>query len=1090
MPALCTLLVPTFSPVTSLRRPSPTQVFELALTPGPDDPLQPPVYLRNKARTWYAARAVCSDWKRVMSGTSTGVWLAQTAEPLSQQEHRWLCTARLKHIVFRDQEFCCGALLAMLHNPTFIQTSQHSMLRLLNVAMDGSWTPASFPNLLLLEAIPPLPAPRPSKARGPASAQPSHSFDCSSLGSLTRLEGLHLSAYQTISHPWCLPSSLKYIEWGLLISDEGWDYRPPPALMVPDFRQPAPRTPPSAATAGPTNRDSPPAAGSGAVQTDASSSGSGARSGGKPPLDRLLMNAVAMQLDPYGLVGCARNMAWHGRMLCLDVPGYDVGKDDDSGEYARGLLDQVVQSCLEDTVLQQLHIVTQSVMLGVYPLGAGPAHTDHGAPCTEELADAFVDAVTALAAGGQPHDLPEAGHSHFAQGMGHHHGQVGGGSTRRQPLSANVAAANDGGVYVSGGGDRDAAGGGDCVYYGGGWELVVAQGGGMLDLVLSRWDTPTALAASAKEELEGSLYEPGYGPSDMDTTLGYGHEDLAAINGPDDAPAELVLDSLAEAEKLASLQRQLLSSHGFVTGACHSLREMGHIILQPSLSVRQLLRPYEALNNICAITLQPLTEANIFPECLTHLELVAATPGQRFHSHTVSNLSHLLCLTLRRYETFDLANLPPLKHSLYLGVFDVQRSRSLPLGDPSLDTMPKRGHMCGLSLGTGRDACSHPPAPIAIDVEVAAPWRTSWCACWAAASGGSRWSSAGEGAVASDVVADGTRHRAMKVAPRRVRCSHSTLANLANRAVVAPAGLSCVNLGLAPPLAPQIQAAVQAGFVNLHPAGNNFAMVVEQLMAGLQGHLAVAMGAVAAAAMVAATAEAAAAAAEASQAAAAAAAPLLLHRQRQRLLPLPRQQQRRQLHTLPQLQQQQHILPLPTPPAPPPSAPLRPHQGHPRGGVPVVVGWDWVLGYRPAWVGGQRAVQSPGSQSERERGRARCCRCGWGVLRWGGQQLRSPAAGAPPGHAAAAGAGAGGGGGGGGSFGIHGGSGGSGGMGSAPTPVVPAPVFEAAPPPPVPLAAAGIQMEQEVFWTVHTETLTDPEPSFRWRLYRETFLPL
>lgn len=50
--------------------------------------------------------------------------------------------------------------------------------------------------------------------------------------------------------------------------------------------------------------------------------------------------------------------------------------------------------------------------------------------------------------------------------------------------------------------------------------------------------------------------------------------------------------------------------------------------VQPSLSVRQLLRPYEALNNICAITLQPLTEANIFPECLTHLELVAATPGQ------------------------------------------------------------------------------------------------------------------------------------------------------------------------------------------------------------------------------------------------------------------------------------------------------------------------------------------------------------------------------------------------------------------------------------------------------------------------------
>lgn len=75
-------------------------------------------------------------------------------------------------------------------------------------------------------------------------------------------------------------------------------------------------------------------------------------------------------------------------------------------------------------MLQQLHIVTQSVMLGVYPLGINPVHKDHGAPCTEELADAFIDAVTALAAAGKPHDFPEAGHSHFAQGVGHHHGQV------------------------------------------------------------------------------------------------------------------------------------------------------------------------------------------------------------------------------------------------------------------------------------------------------------------------------------------------------------------------------------------------------------------------------------------------------------------------------------------------------------------------------------------------------------------------------------------------------------------------------------------------------------------------------------------
>lgn len=39
--------------------------------------------------------------------------------------------------------------------------------------------------------------------------------------------------------------------------------------------------------------------------------------------------------------------------------------------------------------------------------------------------------------------------------------------------------------------------------------------------------------------------------------------------------------------------------------------------------------------------------------------------------------------------------------------------------EPNLSYSPRcPGHMCGLSLGTGRDACSQPPAPIAIDVEV------------------------------------------------------------------------------------------------------------------------------------------------------------------------------------------------------------------------------------------------------------------------------------------------------------------------------------------------------------------------------------
>lgn len=61
------------------------------------------------------------------------------------------------------------------------------------------------------------------------------------------------------------------------------------------------------------------------------------------------MNAVAMQLNPLGLVGCAKNMAWHGRLLCLDVPGYDISKDADDGDgaYAQDMLKVVVQACLQ-----------------------------------------------------------------------------------------------------------------------------------------------------------------------------------------------------------------------------------------------------------------------------------------------------------------------------------------------------------------------------------------------------------------------------------------------------------------------------------------------------------------------------------------------------------------------------------------------------------------------------------------------------------------------------------------------------------------------------------------------------------------------
>lgn len=138
----------------------------------------------------------------------------------------------------------------------------------------------------------------------------------------------------------------------------------------------------------------------------------------------------------------------------------------------------------QDTVLQQLHIVTQSVVLGPYCFAAGPPHLDHGSPCTDELAQAFIDGVTALAVPGESNSFLDGGHSALAHNVGRHHGE------KRQPLSASVAAASDGGAFVGGGeggSGREGSGHyGDNVFYGGGWELVLAQGGGMLDLVLSR----------------------------------------------------------------------------------------------------------------------------------------------------------------------------------------------------------------------------------------------------------------------------------------------------------------------------------------------------------------------------------------------------------------------------------------------------------------------------------------------------------------------------------------------------------------------------------------------------------------------------
>lgn len=65
------------------------------------------------------------------------------------------------------------------------------------------------------------------------------------------------------------------------------------------------------------------------------------------------------------------------------------------------------------------------------------------------------------------------------------------------------------------------------------------------------------------------------------------------------------------------------------------------------------------------------------------------------------------------------------------GLSRLVRAIAEPLLDPTCLIPLLTGHMCGLSLGTGRDECSQPPAPIAIDVEVGPckAMSTLFCLC-------------------------------------------------------------------------------------------------------------------------------------------------------------------------------------------------------------------------------------------------------------------------------------------------------------------------------------------------------------------------
>ncbi|KAJ9526822.1 hypothetical protein QJQ45_017799 [Haematococcus lacustris] len=169
------------------------QIFDIVLTA----PTAHPSYLRGKVQSVAYLGRVCRAWKAALAECPIGVCLpAQLPAPAC----RWLCSVLLRGVEYHDPEHTQPQLVKLLSHPDFVRRSGKSLVSLVDAPYDGSWRPASFPNIVQLVIW--------RAGRGSAV------FDVRRIASLPSLNHLVLAAgFMSIRHLEAWPPSCRRLMW-------------------------------------------------------------------------------------------------------------------------------------------------------------------------------------------------------------------------------------------------------------------------------------------------------------------------------------------------------------------------------------------------------------------------------------------------------------------------------------------------------------------------------------------------------------------------------------------------------------------------------------------------------------------------------------------------------------------------------------------------------------------------------------------------------------------------------------------------------------------------------------------------------------
>ncbi|KAL6764046.1 hypothetical protein V8C86DRAFT_21837 [Haematococcus lacustris] len=169
------------------------QIFDIVLTA----PTAHPSYLRGKVQSVAYLGRVCRAWKSALAECPIGVCLpAQLPAPAC----RWLCSVLLRGVEYHDPEHTQPQLVKLLSHPDFVRRSGKSLVSLVDAPYDGSWSPASFPNIVQLVIW--------RAGRGSAV------FDVRRIASLPSLNHLVLAAgFMSIRHLEAWPPSCRRLMW-------------------------------------------------------------------------------------------------------------------------------------------------------------------------------------------------------------------------------------------------------------------------------------------------------------------------------------------------------------------------------------------------------------------------------------------------------------------------------------------------------------------------------------------------------------------------------------------------------------------------------------------------------------------------------------------------------------------------------------------------------------------------------------------------------------------------------------------------------------------------------------------------------------